>query len=424
MKIRMSLKQIRIVILVLILMLVSGGAGYFIGQRQLEVSFADYQPKVTIERKLPAGKENVNFSLFWETWDRLQASYLDKGALDPAKMVYGAISGMVAALGDPYTVFLPPTEQKQSKEDLSGAFEGVGIQLGYKQSLVPGGNKDAKLVVVAPLTGTPAEEAGVKSGDFILKIRDEEKKIDKETTGMSLPEAVTLIRGPKGTPVFLTLLREGAKEPFEVKLVRGTIIVRSVEVKFEKEVAHLKLLRFGERTYQEWESAVAQIENERIKNKDFRGVVLDLRNNPGGFLQGSVFIASEFLPNGVVVKQEKSRNGGVETYSVDRKGRLLEIPLVVLINQGSASASEIVAGVLQERERAKLVGEKTFGKGTVQEAEELPGGSGLHITVARWLLPSGKSIDKEGIKPDFEVKMDEKDETKDPQLEKAVELLE
>ncbi|MDP3955348.1 MAG: S41 family peptidase [bacterium] len=409
----MTLKQIRTTIIVIALVTLSGFIGYNLGQKQLSVQIENLKPTVTINREVPVGKENVDFALFWETWDRLKASYLNKSALDERKMVYGAISGMVASLGDPYTVFLPPQEQKQSREELSGAFEGVGIQLGYK---------DSRLAVVAPLSGTPADKAGVKAGDLIYKIKDEVKNIDKETTGMTLPEAVTIIRGPKGSPVTLTLAREGEKEPLEVRLIRGTIFVKSVEVSFKDGVADLKLSRFGERTFQEWEEAVNQIVEKKAKG-EVKSLVLDLRNNPGGFLQGAVFVASEFLPDGEVVKQENSRNGGTQTSSVDRKGRLTDIPLVVLINQGSASASEIVAGALQERGRAKLVGEKSFGKGTVQEAEDLPGGSGLHITIARWLLPSGKSIDKDGITPDVEVKMDESDQMKDPQFEKAIELL-
>lgn len=409
----MSLKQIRTIILVVSLMLLSAGGGYWLGQNRLQISSVDSRPKVIIERKVPVERQDVNFSLFWDVWDRLESSYLDKKALDPAKMVYGAISGMVSSLGDPYNVFLSPQEQKQSKEDLSGAFEGVGIQLGYK---------DSKLAVIAPLKGTPADKAGVRPGDLILKIRDEKKNIDRSTEGISLPEAVSIIRGERGTPVFLTLFSEGQKESREVQLTRETIVVKSVELDFKDGVAHLRLLKFGERTYPEWEEAVMEIE-KRYKELGIRGVVFDLRNNPGGFLQGAVFIASEFLDGGAVVKQEQSRDGGLQTFSVDRKGKLLGIPLVVLVNQGSASASEIVAGVLQERGRAKLVGEKTFGKGTIQEAQELTGGAGLHVTIARWLLPSGKFIDKEGIKPDIEVKMDEKDQTKDPQLEKAIELL-
>lgn len=411
----MTLRQIRKTILILILLLLSGIGGFYLGQYRLRLTQEALKPQITIERRLPAGKENLGFSLFWDTWDRLESSYLNKSALDSQKMIYGAISGMVASLGDPYTVFLPPQEQKQSQEDLSGSFEGVGIQLGYK---------DSNLAVIAPLKDTPAEKAGVKAGDLILRIKDEKKGIDKEAKDVNLPEAVSLIRGPKGTSVTLALLREGSSDSIEVKLTRETILVKSVELEFKQGVAYLRLLRFGERTYQEWESAVAQIENEKSKLEGgFKGVVLDLRNNPGGFLQGSVFIASEFLGNGVVVKQENASGKGTETFTVDRKGKLINDPLVVLVNQGSASASEIVAGSLQERGRAKVVGEKSFGKGTVQEAEDLPGGAGLHVTVARWLLPSGKSIDKEGIKPDFEIKMDEKDQTKDLQLDKAIELL-
>jgi len=412
MRLKMTLSQIRKTILLALLVFTAFGLGFWLGQKKIEISFKNYQPKVTIDRRVPAGKEDVNFSLFWQIWDKLEKNYLDKTKIDHQKMVYGAISGMVAALGDPYTVFLPPAEQKQAQEDLAGSFEGVGIQLGYK---------DSKIVVIAPLTGTPAEKAGVKAGDLIIRIQDKAKNIDKETTGLNLQEAVSLIRGPKGTKITLTLSREG-KNDFDVELERATIMVKSVELSYRDNIAVLKLTRFGERTYDEWQAAVAEIVSKQSKG-EVKGLVLDLRNNPGGFLQGSVFIASEFLKDGVVVKQEKSTNGGMETYSVDRVGKLLNIPLVVLINQGSASASEILAGCLQERGRATLVGEKSFGKGTVQEAEELTGGSGLHITVARWLLPSGKSIDKEGVSPDFEVKMDENDQTKDLQLDKAIELL-
>jgi len=412
MNIRMTLSQVRKIIFVFALLAAAFGSGFWFGEQKLKLTLKDHQPEVTINREIPPGKEDLSFSLFWDVWDRLEQSFLDKSKIDHQKMIYGAISGMVASLGDPYTVFLPPQEQKQSKEDLSGAFEGVGIQLGYK---------DGKLAVIAPLSGTPAEKAGLKAGDLILWIKDKTKGVERDTVGISLPEAVTLIRGPKDTEISLRMFRQNKGE-FEVSLKRETILVPSVEVSFKDNVSHLKLTRFGERTYEEWEKAISRIEEKKAKG-EVRGVVLDLRNNPGGFLQGSVFIASEFLRDGVVVKQEKTRDGGIETFSVNRKGRLLDIPLVVLINQGSASASEIVAGALQERGRAKVVGEKSFGKGTVQEAEEFSGGAGLHVTVARWLLPSGKNIDKEGIKPDIEVKMDENDQTRDPQLEKAVEIL-
>jgi len=417
---KLTLRQIRVVILLLTFSLFFIGLGYSLGQRDFEVRLSGLKPEVSLDRRLPPSKEKVSFSLFWQVWDRLTANYLGRKNLDQAKMIYGAISGMVASLGDPYTVFLPPEENKQTKEDLSGLFEGVGIQLGYKNE---------RLAVIAPLTGMPADLAGVKAGDYIVKVVDEAKKIDKDTTGLSLPEAVSLIRGPKGTIVKLTFERDGVKEPFTYSLKRETIVVKSVELKFieksGKKIADLKLTRFGERTAQEWEAAVEDLKNESKKGQ-LAGVILDLRNNPGGFLNGSVFIASEFLSSGVVVQQDKGADGK-ETFSVNRTGTLLNEPLVVLINQGSASASEIVAGTLQERKRARLVGEKSFGKGTIQEAQDLSEGAGLHITIARWLLPSGKSIDKEGIKPDFEVirqpAEDEKDQTSDPQMEKAIELL-
>jgi carboxyl-terminal processing protease len=428
---KLTLRQIRVFILAICLLVLTGGTGYRLGQKQ---ALSSATTKIKLERKVPAGKEGLDFNLFWEVWDKVEANFLGRKDIDRKEMVYGAISGMVASLGDPYTVFLPPEENEEAKDDLRGDFEGVGIQIGYKQSLKSQGdyNKEKRLSVIAPLSGTPAEAAGLKAGDLILKIVDEAQKVDRETTEIPLPEAVKLIRGPQGSLVKLTIQREGVEKPFEVSLKRSTIVVKSVEVKFshsakasrdkeEKVVAILKLSRFGERTYDEWEEAVEEIKNQEASSKNFAGVILDLRNNPGGFLQGAVFIGSEFLPSGTVVQQDLGVNGK-ENYPVNRQGELLKEPLIVLINAGSASASEIVAGALQEAKRAKVVGEKSFGKGTVQEAEDLAGGAGLHITIARWLLPSGRSIDQEGIKPDLEI---EEDSTgaKDLPLEKAMELL-
>jgi len=400
---KLSLRQIRLTIVVAVFMLLAGAAGYWLGKRQ--VTFSLGNSGIKIERAQPPEKQNIDFSLFWDVWDRLSVTYLDKSALKPAQMVYGAISGMVASLKDPYTVFLPPTDNKQAKEDLNGAFEGVGIELGY--------SKDEQLMVVAPISGMPADKAGVKAGDFILKIDD------KETIGITLPEAVKLIRGPSGTKVKLSLLHPSGKEPYDVEITREAILVPSVELEFkDNNVAYLRLTRFGDRTNEEWEAAVTKIVEHQPK---VSGIVFDLRNNPGGYLSGSVFIASEFLSSGVVVQQQSS-TGINETFSVDRQGKLTTQPLVVLINEGSASASEIVAGALQDYKRGKLVGEKSFGKGTVQEAQDLPGGSGLHITTARWLLPKGRSIDKTGVMPEYEVK-DDLQTDKDEQLEKALELL-
>lgn len=408
---KLTLLQIRKFFLVLSFALVMALAGYWAGTHQLALNF-EKGKGFKIERAVPADKESLDFSLFWTVWDRLSAAYLDKAALSPTEMVYGAIRGMVASLKDPYTAFLPPKENRLFKEDLNGSpFEGVGIQLGFIKE---------RLGVIAPLKRMPAYRAGVKAGDLILKIDD------KDTTDITLPEAVNLIRGPKGTKVKLTLYREGDKDNFVVELVREEIIVPTVEMDLLSrpcgvspcQYAFLKLLRFGDRTNSEWEAAVSQI----VATKPgVAGIILDLRNNPGGYLMGSVFIASEFLESGVVVQQQGASK--TETFSVNRKGRLLKHPLVVLVNKGTASASEILAGALQEKGRGKVVGEKTFGKGTVQEAEDLPGGAGLHITTARWLLPSGKSIDKVGVKPDNEIADDPKTADIDEQLEKAIEIL-
>ncbi len=390
--------------------------GWQLGHRELQIKWANYKPSVSIVGKEPPKSINLDFKLFWDTWDLVTREYLDKKAIDSQKLFYGAISGMVSALGDPYTFFLPPEQQKSSKEELNGSFEGVGIQLGF--------NKERRLVVVTPLTGTPAERSGIKPADVIVKIDE------KDTQNMSLPEAVKLIRGPKGSQVALTIFREGEEDTRIFTLSRETIIVKSVEVSFKDTkgggvVALVKLSRFGERTKIEWENAISD-----VTSKNPQAIILDVRNNPGGFLEGAVFIASEFLSDGVVVLQENA-SGQRNSFKVNRIGKLTSIPMVVLINKGSASASEIVAGALKDRKRAKLVGEKSFGKGTIQEAQDLEGDTGIHITVAKWLTPQGHWVnDTEGLEPDVKVELpkvkegEKEDKTLDPQLEKALELLE
>lgn len=356
--------------------------------------------------------EAADFGKFWEVWKRLEKSYVDPTKLDYAQMTWGAMEGLAQSLGDPYTQYLPPKENKAANEDLKGSFYGVGIELGYR---------DETLAAIAPITNSPAERAGIKAGDFILHIKDEKKNVDLDTRGMSLPTAVSHIRGDKGTEVTLTIFRDGVDKSFEVKLTRDEIVVPSVELAYVekggKTYAHLELHRFGGRTDKEWNEKVAEIIAKRPD-----GVVLDLRNNPGGYLDGAVFVASEFLSEGVVVKQEGRMDS--ETYSVNRNGSLIKIPLVVLINKGSASASEIVAGALQDNKRAKIVGDKSFGKGTVQEVQDLTDGSSLHVTVAKWKTPSGKWIHEDGITPDVEVKDEtakEGEKEVDEQLQKALE---
>lgn len=366
-----------------------------------------------LNTSVPADHKDVDFSTFWQAWNILAEEYNEPDKLNSTKMVDGAIGGMVASLGDPYTTYLPPVEKVRSNEDLAGAFYGVGIELGYV---------DGVLAVVSPLDGSPASTADVKPGDLILRVKDKQKNTDESTQGWSLTQAVDKIRGPKDTQVTLTLFRKDkGNEPFDVTLTRQEIVVKSVELKFEesngKRVAHIKLSRFGERTKGEWDDAVQSILKEKGKIK---GVILDLRNNPGGFFDEAINVASDFIPSGPVVIQK----GRFTDKSFDSNGsaRLAKIPVVVLVNGGSASASEIVAGAIHDRIAAKLVGQKTFGKGTVQDIRELKNGGGMHVTIARWMMPSGQWIHEQGIPVDVEVK-DDPNTIQDEMLLKAIDTL-
>ena len=420
-----SLRGIRNAVGIMLVALVSGAGGYWWGTREVKLALDKQLKLEVINRLAPDQYQNVDFSLFWEVWAKLENEYLDSDKIKPDQMVYGAISGMTASLQDPYTVFLPPTQNQQAKEDLNGEFGGVGIQLGYIKR---------QLAVMAPLEGHPAKQAGVRAGDLIIHIKDADKGVDQDTGGLSLPEAVTLIRGKKGTKVTLTLVHEKEEQPVEIEMVRDTITIPSVEVEFGKmangkwqidkdkgSIAWLKLHRFGENTDSEWLKAMEEIVAQRNKIKDSAGVILDLRDNPGGYLAGSVFVGSEFIKDGVIVQQQGKT--ATETFSVNRRGKLIDVPVVVLVNKGSASASEITAGALRDRLGVKLVGEKTFGKGTVQTAEDLRNGAGIHITVTRWLLPGGSRIPDDGLEPAVAVEDDKETTDRDEQLEKAVEVL-
>lgn len=400
----MKLKTLRNIIFIVSLLILCGGIGYNLGQKnslgeQTATAPASYN---IINQNVPLSK-NLDFTLFWTVWDKLNQSFFDRTALDAQKMFYGAISGMVSSLGDPYTVFLTPTLNKETKDELGGLFEGIGAELGIK---------DKKIVVIAPLPDSPAVKAGLLAGDWIGKING------KDTATITLPEAVNLIRGPKGTTVTLTILHAKSDKPIDITIVRDTIVVKSVDLSFKGNVAILKISRFGDTTNDEWDKAVTQI----AQKPGIKGLILDLRNDPGGYLTGSIYIVSDLLNGGTVVMQEDA-NKQRQPYNVDRVGKLLNIPIVALINKGSASASEIVAGALQDRKRAKLVGETSFGKGTIQDAQELGQGAGLHVTVAKWLTPNGRWINGTGLTPDYPVAMDAANPDKDPQLDKALELL-
>ncbi|HSV94678.1 MAG TPA: S41 family peptidase [Spirochaetia bacterium] len=393
----MNLKKIRqfLVVIVVSLALIYGGFRLGVWQSEQKI-------KSLVE---------IDTSSMNDVLERLKRSYLNSEDIDPQKMMYGATEGMTQALGDPYTNFFPPTDNSRSKEDLSGEFGGVGIQLGFV---------DKTLAVMTPMKDNPAIKAGIRAGDLILRIVDKKNNVDKDTAGITLDEAVNLIRGEKGTEVTLTMFREGDKISKDITLVRDIINVPSTELTWidSGKVAVVAVNKFGEKTLPEWEKIVTE-----IKSKKAVGVILDLRNNPGGYLQRAVDLGSEFISSGVIVKQRDKHK--TDVMSVDRNGKLIGMPLVVLINRGSASASEILAGALKERINIKLVGEKSFGKGTVQEPQELADGSGLHVTVAEWLLPSGKNIHDVGLEPDVfvEYKYDEKNPTADNQLDKALEVL-
>lgn len=394
----MNLKSIRKVLLVAIFTISCVYTGYRLGQRSV----------LTVK-----GSEvkTIDTSVMNDVLSRLKNSYLKPELIDNKKLMYGAAEGMTSALGDPYTAFYPPKENARANQDLQGEFGGVGIQLGFI---------DKNLGVMAPLKNTPAEKAGVKAGDLILKIKDVQKGVDKDTFGLAIEDAVDLIRGPKGTQVILTMFREGDKQSREVSLVRDTINVPSTELSWldNESVAVMSVYKFGEQTKAEWDKMV-----DEVIKKNAKGVILDLRNNPGGYLTKAVDLGSEFIKDGVIVKQRDRQS--TEELGAGGTGRLIGKPLVVLINKGSASASEILSGALKQRIGAKLVGENSFGKGTVQQVEELANGAGLHVTIAEWLLPDGSNIHGKGIAPDVEVKFvtDEKDPKKDNQMEKALEVL-
>ncbi|PIZ63743.1 hypothetical protein COY16_01145 [Candidatus Roizmanbacteria bacterium CG_4_10_14_0_2_um_filter_39_13] len=415
---KLPTKRITDILLYLSIGIFLFGSGYKLAEWKIKNSSRD-QLTYTVfnaQNNLPKDTkaENVDFGLFWDTWEKVEQKYVDRGKIDPQKMFYGSIKGMVASVEDPYTFFLTPEENTQSKADLGGKFEGIGAQLGLKEN---------RIVIIAPLKDSPAENAGVLSGDIITKVDGE------STEKWTLLQTVSKIRGDHGTEVILTVARASGEK--DIPIIRQEIKVPSVELTYEKKngktVAYLRLSQFGDTTNSEWESAATEIAN-KWNNKEIAGLVLDVRGNPGGYLDSSVFIASEFLEQGKTVVKQETTNSDDRVYTVKRKGLLLDIPLIVLINQGSASASEILSGALRDHKRATLVGQKSFGKGSVQEALDLQDGAGLHVTIAKWLLPNGEWINGKGIEPEVMVenKVDE-DNTltneQDAQLQKALELV-
>lgn len=416
----MKVQTIRIIFIILIAFFI----GYYFGINKVSFDWKNYKPNVSVVNKEPpASLSTVDFSLFWTVWQKLQNSYYDKKVIDPQKLLNGAISGMVQSLGDPYTVFLPPSQNTDFKEGMAGQFQGIGAELGVKEK---------QIIVVAPLDGMPAQKVGVKAEDAVLKVDG------IPTDGWTLTQAVEKIRGPKGTSVVLTVLHKDEQKPVDLKITRDTITVKSVvgwvkkvkdierikkdKLPSDQKIIYIRLSQFGDNTNQEWLTTVNKLSLDTAKNKNVKGLILDLRNNPGGYLTDATFIASEFIKDGTVVIQDRGNNDR-NIFSVSRKGLFLDIPVIVLINKGSASASEIVAGALRDHNRAKLIGDTSFGKGTIQQAEDLGNGAGLHVTIAKWLTPNEIWVHGKGLTPDIPVALDAKDQARDLQLEKAVEEL-
>ncbi|HYF28881.1 MAG TPA: S41 family peptidase [Candidatus Paceibacterota bacterium] len=354
--------------------------------------------------------ESVDLADFWKAWNALDARFVETSASSTApsakEKLWGAIQGLAQSYGDPYTVFMPPEEAKVFQDDISGNFEGVGMEIGIKDDL---------LTVIAPLKGTPAERAGIRAGDGILSINE------TPTDGLSTDEAVKLIRGPKGSEVRFKLYRDG--NVVEVTVIRDRIEVPTIDHGLDQAtgVYTISFYSFTANSDDLFARAVAG-----FRASDSDKLLIDLRGNPGGYLEAAVRISGHFLPEGatVVTEDYKGKRENIVHRSRGQGGVPSNTRVVILINQGSASASEILAGALQDEKRAVLIGERSFGKGSVQELVKVGGGA-LKVTVARWLTPAGRSISDGGLMPDIEVKRTPEDVTagKDPQKDRAVEFL-
>jgi len=390
---------------ILIAILGFSGSGLILGYR-----IGQETPKTIIIHgltNLDAGEPPAtDFGTFWQAWSVINQNYLRDKDVATQDKVYGAIRGLVGSLNDPYTEFFTPTENQKFQADVQGDFGGIGAEIGMKKGGV---------VVIAPLKGTPAMQAGLKAGDQILKINA------SSTEGLTVDEAVTMIRGPKGSTVTLSIYRDSFDKPKDFKIVRDTIVVPTVDFEMKDGgIAYVQVYSFNANLDRLFYNAMSQALKGGV-----RGMVLDLRNNPGGYLDVAVDLAGWFLPRGTLVVSEAERSGTPQKLSAGGNATFANLPLVVLINQGSASAAEILAGALRDDRHAKLIGEQSFGKGTVQDLIDLKDGSTIKVTIAHWVLPGGQVLENGGLKPDIEVKAPKDGTTKDndPQLEKALETV-
>jgi carboxyl-terminal processing protease len=390
----------RQVVLCVILLILAYRVGYTSGQKGFE-----FNPKAfKIVNKNDTTQE-VDYNLLWNTLKVVDSKFIEKHP-NQETILYGAIKGAVASYGDPYTAFFEPKELTSFKTDLAGSFDGIGAEIG---------KKDGNIVIVAPLDDMPAQKAGILAKDILLEVNGE------SVVNWSVEEVVSKIRGPKGTKVKIKIFREGKTTPLDFEIVRQKIEIKSVKLEFKelnnKKIAVVKINRFGDDTLGLMQKAVNDILAGGVN-----GMVLDLRNNPGGYLTTAVDVSSFWVENGLTVVSEEKANTEPQKHLASGSNRLAKIPTVVLINGGSASASEILAGALQDYRLAKLVGEKSFGKGSVQELIDLQNGTAVKVTVAKWITPNGKNLNKEGLHPDVEIKLTDEDikAEKDPQMEQAI----
>lgn len=361
-------------------------------------------PKTTATSPLGQA-DTINMQLFWDAWNILSSNYVEPHSLVAENMIFGAIKGMVSSVKDPYTSFMTPKENREFQESMQGHLEGIGAELTLKNGMI---------TIISPLKNSPAQQAGLQPEDIIYQVDG------NSTENMTLEEAVTKIRGEKGSVVILTVLRKNYSEPLELRIVRDMININSIDWKMKGDIAVIEINQFGDSTKQEFSKAISEILLKRPK-----GIVLDLRYNGGGYLDGAIDITSEFLEKEKVVTIKKRNPEEDEVIYVNGQARMANLPLVVLINKGSASASEIVAGAIQDHNRGKIIGVQSFGKGTVQSVENLIGGSSLRVTIAKWFTPNDQNINESGITPDIVIErtIEDIEAGKDPQLEKAIEYL-
>lgn len=407
--IKKSSPKIFLIIIFSIIVIFSFSGGIYLGLSINHQADANTSLLAVISQ-LSGQNKAINFPLFKKVWDDARTLYV-KQPVDEKKLFYGALTGLVASLGDPYSSFLDPETTKAFNSEFSGSFEGIGAEIGIKND---------QLVIIAPLPDSPAEKAGLKPKDRILQIDGH------DTSGLSLDYAISLIRGKKGTEVKLLILSPGDKEAREIVVKRGEIKVKSVRQSVKNagennrlKLGYIELMTFGDDTEKEFKNAANTLVGEGIG-----GIILDLRNNSGGYLETAVAIASQFIEKGVIVSEEFS-DQTKKSYEAQGFAPLADYPVVILINEGTASAAEIVAGALRDYEKAVLVGETSFGKGSVQEYQQLADGSSLKITTAKWLTPKGQSLNEAGIEPGNKVALSQEDfnNDRDPQLDKAVEIL-